>query len=164
MQAKHEKYRFVNGTAYHLETPDAVVKWLETSRQNGQRIRIFYGDVETGRDWMEEYDTIGRVGRSTGDVKIPILIKSERSHGGGAILDHCIVRITTKNSKGEIVDVYRHPNYSLPYLKIVEYPGAPDGYEFAVWDKDENKEIARFTTYDKAKRYIDFLEGNRNSK
>lgn len=33
-----------------------VARILEQSRLTGQRIRIFYGDVETGRDWLDEYD------------------------------------------------------------------------------------------------------------
>jgi hypothetical protein len=164
MQATHETYKFVNGTAYHRETPDAVIKWLETSRQNGQRIRIFYGDVDTGRDWMEEYDTMGRVSRTTGNVKVPILVRTERSSGGYVILDHRIVRITTKNSKGEIVDVYRHPNYHQPELKYHANP-------FPVLDREHPHEVhadgevrARFKTEQQARRYIAFLKGERNSK
>jgi hypothetical protein len=159
MMTTHEKYRFVNGTAYHRETPDAVIQWLETSRQRGQRIRIFYGDVETGRDWMEEYDTIGRVGRSTGDIKIPLLIQNSRSYGGGAILDHCIVRITVDKK-----DVYRHPNYWQPTLEVRE--SSIDGYQWGVFNTTPGLfgEIAAFKTKEQAERWIAFMKGERNSK
>lgn len=102
------KYQIVNGTSYHAETSLNVIKWLETSRERKQRIRLFYGDTTiTCHNWNEENDTIGHVGRSTGSIKIPLLIKNSRSFGGGAILDHCIIRIDTKDSKGKIVTVYR---------------------------------------------------------
>ena len=107
------EYKEVNGTMYNVDTPDEVIQWLETSRERQQRIRIFYGDTVTGKDWCEVFDTIGCVGRSTGKHKIPLLIKSKRSLGGGAILDHCIVRITTKGSNGKIRTVYEHPKYHL---------------------------------------------------
>lgn len=51
-------YKVANGTFYNANTNDKVIRVLENSRMNNKRIRIFYGDTETGRDWMEVYDTI----------------------------------------------------------------------------------------------------------
>ena len=77
------KYKIVNGTAYHFETDDKIVAVLESARINRTRIQIFYGDVITGRDWNESYDTKGYVGRSTGTIQIPILAHNSRSSSGG---------------------------------------------------------------------------------
>ena len=88
------KYKVVNGTSYHQNAPDAVIRVLENAMRTNKRIRVFYGDTETGRDWMEIYDTIGTIGRSCGQNKIPLLIKNSRSYGGCAILTDCIVKIT----------------------------------------------------------------------
>ena len=87
------QYQIVNGTSYHVETPAAVVQVLERARQNRTRIHVSFGDVATGLDWLEEWDINGYVGRSMGPVKVPLLVANRRSTGGGAILDHCIVRI-----------------------------------------------------------------------
>ena len=56
----------MNGTSYHENTSEEVIKILERVRNSKERVRIFYGDTETGRDWMEIYNTIGTIGRSCG--------------------------------------------------------------------------------------------------
>ncbi len=98
----------VNGTFYNIDTPKKVINILEWSRINKERIVLDYGDSETGKSWGEVYDIIGCIGRSTGPIKIPILIHNKRSIGGGSVLDHCIVRILT--AKGKKV-LYEHKNY-----------------------------------------------------
>lgn len=107
------KYKIKNGTAYHFETPDRIVTILEEARQSSRsiRLRFCFGDLETGKDWEETFDTTGYIGRSTGSIKIPLLLKKITSSGGGSILDHCIVRIEKKVSGGSYREVYRHPNY-----------------------------------------------------
>lgn len=93
------KYKEVNGTSYHVETPEAVIKVLESARANHTRIVLDYGDVKTGESWGEVYDIAGYIGRSTGSIKVPLLIHNSRSMGGGAILDHCIIGIKTSAGK-----------------------------------------------------------------
>jgi hypothetical protein len=80
---------------------------LENSRKTRKRICIRYGDAKTGRDWGDP-PMCGHVGRSTGRIKIPLLIKTRRSTGGEGILDDAIVRIT--ESVGKRV-LYSHPKY-----------------------------------------------------
>lgn len=103
-------YKIVEGTAYHLETPDPVVSVLsdyqEGRNQTDARLEIALGDTVTGRSWG--YPESGYIGRSTGSVKIPLLIPNSRSTGGFAILDHCIVRICTARGK---LTLYQHPLY-----------------------------------------------------
>lgn len=106
---------YPSGTAYHTETPDRVCEILENARTAGTRLQIYYGDTQTGRDWNEENDTRGTIGRSGGTVKIPLLIATSRSHGGGAILDHCIVKI--RSNTGNVI--YQAPNYKQPQFEIV---------------------------------------------
>ena len=149
--------KIVNGTSYHDETPRAVIDCLENARISGARIRVFYGDQETGRCWMDEYDTIGTVGRSTGTNKIPLLIKTKRSFGGAAILDHCIVKITGGT-------VYQHPKFNMPEMTIgpsVQYSDPP---EFSIAVLFDGKEWAKFKTYKQALNYIAFMEGKRGRK
>lgn len=102
----------VNGTHYHEKTPQDVIDVLEEARAKRWRLRIYYGNTLIGRDWNEEYDVLGRVGRSTGPLKVPLLLYNRRSICGSPMLDHCIVRIRFSNmdlNRGD--DLYRHHNY-----------------------------------------------------
>jgi hypothetical protein len=98
----------VNGTSYHIDTPEKAINVLENARLNKIRLLLDYGDNETGKSWNEMYDILGRVGRSSGSEKVPILMFNSNSIGGSCILDNCIVKIST--SKGKQI-LYQHPNY-----------------------------------------------------
>jgi len=150
-----EYHQLDNGTCYSVLTPVGVVEEMEKYRDRSTRIRVFYGDQETGRCWMEENDTMGTIGRSTGKIKVPLLIKTRRSFGGEAILDSAIVKITVNHRV-----VYEHPNYHLPSMAIVpsHVPGYTTGVDFG------NSRQANFKTLEQAWRYIAFMEGRRNSK
>ena len=150
-------YKVVNETSYHSDTDDKVIQILEDSRINRKRIRIFYGDVETGRDWMEVYDTIGIIGRSCGDVKIPLLIKTKHSAGGGAILDNCIVKITVDKQV-----VYQHPKYYLPEIEVrdADEKLKDDGYFYSLFVNDKN--IYNCKTKEEVSNAICFYKGYRN--
>lgn len=150
-------YKVANGTFYNANTNDEVIRVLENSRMNNKRIRIFYGDTETGRDWMEVYDTIGTIGRSCGEIKIPLLIKSSRSYGGGGILDHCIVKITIDKRT-----VYQNPKYYLPNMEVREADNTlkEQGYFYSVFADEKNTYNCK--TKEKAENEILFHKGLRN--
>jgi len=99
MKIMEENYKVVNGTSYHINTSDEVIRILEIARENNCRIVLDYGDTKTGKSWGEIHDIVGRVGRSTGTSKIPLLIYNKRCYGGGGILDHCIIGIKTSIGK-----------------------------------------------------------------
>ncbi len=104
------EYKIVNDTAYHAETSWQIVAILEIARKNSIRLKICFGDTETGKDWQESFHTTGYIGRSTGTIKIPLLVHNSRSLGGPPLLDHCIVKI--QESKGGKV-LYQHPHYHI---------------------------------------------------
>lgn len=111
-------YQEFNGTFYDSRTPEEVIRLLELARQNRIRLHISLGDTEgpnTGRDWLEEFDIHGYIGRAMGPVKVPLLIANRRSTGGSAILDHCIVRIRT-SSGGRVL--WQHSQYHHGLLEI----------------------------------------------
>lgn len=103
-------YKVLNGTWYTFNTPDHMVILLESLRLSQTRVRFHWGDTSTGRDWGDIFDVTGRVGRSMGPVKAPLLIYNRRSSGGGVILSDCIVKITTSEGKETI---YQHKFYNL---------------------------------------------------
>src|SRR5262249_11945879 len=125
-------YQYVNGIYYHVETLDAVVQALERARATHQRIRVYYGDANTGRDWLEEHDVEGDVAISTGPLQVPLPICDSRSHGGGAMLDHCVVKV--KWAAGGVL--YQHPTYHTGTFAILETepnnPVRKEGYPHAV--------------------------------
>lgn len=105
--------RVASGTCYNARTPARVREILESYASQagrGTRLALHYGDVETGEDWLDEFDMEGYIGRTAGPLVAPILVANARSSGGGAILDHCIVRIRFAN-RATGGDLYRHPNY-----------------------------------------------------
>lgn len=106
-------YVKVNGTSYRSTTPREIIDVLESARLNNIRIELEYGVIETGQSWGEVCGIQGYVGRSTGTVKIPILVYNKRSIGGGGILDNHIVRIRTTRGKKVL---YQHHSYK-PYLE-----------------------------------------------
>jgi hypothetical protein len=106
-----------SGTYYSNETPDEVIRVLDSIRSTGQRVKMYLGDRATGRDWMGEDSKVGKIGRSSGPIKIPLLIKTINSHGGGAILDDCIVKIVTSPSTSART-LYQHPKYHQPEMVI----------------------------------------------
>jgi hypothetical protein len=100
----------------HGESPQQVLERFYSARRSGgnpSRIRVHYGDTETGRDWGDVFNVSGYVGKSTGREPILLMVDNARSMGGPAILTDCIVRIRYANRR-EGGDIYRHPNYSPP--------------------------------------------------
>lgn len=145
---------------FHKETNDKVKAALATAYSNRDRVRVWYGDSVTGRAWLEENDVLGYIGRSTGKIKAPLLIANKSSMGGGALLDHCIVRIDT--TKGRTL--YKHPNFQsgTEGSKIIRGSRNP-GFPFAV-QNPEGDNYACFSTEEKAKNWLAFMRGERYQK
>jgi hypothetical protein len=136
----------------------------KASYRTGQVLRLFIGDIATGRDWCNEWDVVGFIGRSTGSQKIPLLLEpllegdrrgySVRSaSGGGAILTDCILRIIDVNTRKEL---YRAANYQVPEFVITEERQFKDLPFLATRDGQEQ---ARFASYGEACEYVAFMTG-----
>ena len=155
-----QNYKVVNGTCYNENTPNDVIKILEKARKERTRVRLFFGDTFSGADWLEEYETIGYVGRSCGNCKIPILLSKENSSGGGAILTDCIVRITIDKK-----EAYRNKKYVLPKLKVLKNgENTQNDYPYVVFSEDKQNVVALCKSREKAERLAAFLRGERNCK
>lgn len=85
------KYKVVNGTYYRAETPDEVCQVLERARENRVRLAIAFK--------AESENRYGRVGRSLGPVKVPLLVHNARSLGGDELWADGIVEIRESQSK-----------------------------------------------------------------
>lgn len=80
------------------------------------------GHTATGRCWLDEHDVVGRIGRSTGMMKVPLLIEAG-ADGGVAILTSCLLRRIDWESGR---DLSRHPAYRAPDLTIRKDPEKTD--------------------------------------
>lgn len=117
------KYKMTeDGTHYSAEYPDALVDKMQTARASGARLRFESGDMLTGKSWGDVES--GRIGRSTGTMKIPLIIKTGRSSGGGAL--GSIVNVSYANAK-EGGTVWKHETYKPP----------KDGFNYINKAKDE---------------------------
>lgn len=139
--------KVVNGMYFSENTNNKVCNILSTSKE---RLRFYYGDIKTGKCWMDEHDTIGYVGKSCGSVKVPLLIKNSTSTGGGAILDHCILRIDSTTRK---TTLYKQDNFHMPMVTV---EGSKVLFDNEVYANCDNPE--------QAQRLGDFMSGKRNSK
>jgi len=148
-----QTYQVINGTYYHRDAPATVIDVLERARKTGSRIRLHYGDTETGRDWLDEFDVEGRIGRSMGPIKVPLLLARRTSSGGPALLEHCIVKIRPTEKGGRVF--YRHPKYLMPTFTV--RPSTEPGFEAEVLA--DGQVHARFRSAKQATRWIVRMTG-----
>jgi len=138
-------------TWFHLETPFEVRRILERYRKSRKPIRVFYGDRETGRDWLEENDVTGIVARTSGIFKVPILLKIGETWGT-SILDHCIVKLMDVEDRRVL---WVHLQYQAPVMSIVtDRHGI---YTHAVIVDGELH--AHFKSTSKAAQWVAFMAG-----
>jgi hypothetical protein len=151
-------YKVIAGTFYDATAPDAVIMALETARARGARVRLFIGDPATGKAWQEEYDVCGRVSRTMGPVKAPLLINNARSLGGGIIGAAHVVAVMTAPG----CFLYKHPTFYTGTFKAVA-SDMPE-YKSAAIDAETGGIIARFKHETGARRWVDFMHGARMCK
>lgn len=143
-------------TFFDPDTAPEVQRILEAYRLSGRTLRVFLGDAQTGRDWLDEHDVTGTIGRSMGPIKIPLLVPKGKD-GGCGLLTACIVRLVDATSMRE---VYRHPGYHLPTFDIVPCTDAK-GFVEAVLVKGEIH--ARFRKEGQAVKWVEFMQGKRKT-
>ncbi len=128
-----------SGISYDKITPAAVIAVIDNVYKSKLRVRIYCGNPLTGKAWTEENDVIGTIGRSTGQVKIPLLIANSRSNGGHGLLDGCILKITDAKS-GNVL--YQHPTFHMPTFEKV--PGNAEGLPYGI--KVDGKQYSNHKT------------------
>lgn len=149
---KHKNLYFSDKTCLQVKNAIEAVYDIRA------RIRVYFGDTDTGKVWLEQCDISGTIGRSTGDIKVPLLIANSRSRGGPALLDHCIVGIQVIESRRWL---YKHTSFNVPILTIQTPENHHEGLPYSVVKSDNNEVQANFSTREKAQRYIDFMYGLR---
>ena len=142
------------GTWYDPNTPDEIIQVLETARKDGTKIRLFIGDRKTGVQWLEEDEIIGKVGRSTGVFKVPLIIASGEM-GGGQISTKSILRIDNARTGSTL---YQCSNYKRPELNV--RPSGDKDLPVSVTRPDGTVE-GNFKNEGEAEKYIAFHQGRK---
>lgn len=146
---------------------EKVIFALSNALHTKRRVRIWYGDVNTGRSWNEEYDVVGHIGRSCGEYKEPLIIAKSNSHGGPAILTDRIIRIDDIESKRVVYKQYNFHVEPMTKVKATDKSLLDKGY---IWQVNQKKDdgkivnIANFKNEKSADNYIKFLLGDRYCK
>lgn len=136
-----EYYEEIGGTYFKKETSKEVVQLINQLIESKQRVRLFYGDSVTGRDWCRRYDTIGYIGRTMGEIPRPVLLKEKQCIDGYGIEEQNIVKLTIKKK-----NAYCHPGYhiNLRYKK-------QEGFYY-LFLNDDNKPLFKSESGIEAKR------------
>ena len=66
-------------TYFDPGTDSKAARVLESCRTHERKVRLILGDTSTGEPWLEEHDVIGRIGRSTGSLKVPLADRARRA-------------------------------------------------------------------------------------
>ncbi len=155
-------YRTVDGTAFRVRmdladgttderaAPDEVIEILNRYRGSETLLRIFLGH-EDGASWLEENDIVGTIGRSCGQIKVPLLVPPGH-RDGPAILTDCIIRIDTARRT-----LWQHPNFHLPEIELTTGDLLHLPYEVKV----DGKVHARFYTDTERQHWLKLLRGDR---
>ena len=146
----------------YSKVDERLMDIINNYRSNDWRVRIWCGDIETGRAWNEEYAVTGTIGRSNGSIKIPLIIANKRSYGGLALNVGNIIRIDDIEDKRTI---WKMDNFHVEKMEIELVNGSE--YPFAVIqhkDDGTTQNIANFKKENQARNYIAFLEGRRYRK
>lgn len=152
-----------NCTEYDYRTPNLLMHQMDYTIRSGRRVRIFYGH-DNGKDWHEEYAVLGRISKSRGSrysAGIPILIHNARSMGGGAILDHCIVKLVDCATKRVL---YQHPNYDGGVFEIHDVSEDLKAMGYMQGVSIDGTNHANFKKPGQAERWVAYMKGERMAK
>lgn len=78
------------GTFFRVETDGKLRGLIDAARVQQVRMRVTYGNRETGSTVLQK---TGFIGRSDGKMKMPLIVGSYRHDKGYPLLDHMIVKM-----------------------------------------------------------------------
>lgn len=154
----------MNAQPFHFNamTPQPVRDAINSSYTGKMRVRVWYGNTATGQAWLEDFGVTGRIGKSTGNKPIPLMIHNKRCTGGPAVSDNCIVKIVATHS-GRVL--YSHPSFDPGEFAVrLSTPDdkLPPEYTTMVFCRGKN--VANFRSPITARRWVQYMRGERFSK
>ena len=139
------------GTWFRASTPDKVKRIINRLIHTDEVVRLFCGDPQTGKMDVTDFEVMGRVGRSGGILKVPLLLE-EDSGFGGPIPDDRILRIIRVSDRKVL---YSAPAFVLPTFSIFER----DDKDYPYGVNVDGVLHAGFSTYAKACAWVAFMAG-----
>lgn len=94
---------------FPLYTADVVCRVIAQLYTSRARVKVHYGNTNTGKDSHYTLDTTGYIGVTTGWLRSPILVYNSRAMGGGLLDADAIVKIT--DTRKPYQEYYTHPTY-----------------------------------------------------
>lgn len=134
-------------------TKPEVQQAITKAHEDKTKIRIFYGDGDTGQAWCENYGVLGYVKPSRGLESIPLIVQSKRSKGGPMIVMELLVGIFNTDT-GQ--PMYAHKNFETG---IFTYKKVDNMYVVRRQFSNETRGsmMEMFETSDKANKYCQFM-------
>lgn len=142
----------INETWHDPRALPEVCKVIDRCIKNGTRVRLFYGDTDTGQDWGEQNDVLGTISRTSGILKKPILV-SEGECFGFTILEGCLIKIMDADTRRVL---WVHERYQSPTFSITEDNSTP---ELPFKATMNGQLTARFPSFAKAAAWVAFMSG-----
>ena len=139
------------GTWFRAATPEKLKRVINRLIHSEETIRLFRGDPQTGKMEITDFEVLGRVGRSSGVLKVPLLLE-DASGFGSPIPDDRILRIVRASDRKVL---YTVPSFRLPTFEVVLHTSAD--YPFGV--NADGELHAAFSTYAKACAWVAFMSG-----
>ena len=109
------------------------------------------GDTGTGASWLDEFDVVGTVGRSTGPLKMPLLVEPGEAAGTAILCAHVLALMDWDTG----LPLYRQPLWQPPELRI--RASDDDVRPWAVVLHEQP--VANFDDIGKAGAYLAFMRG-----
>lgn len=146
------RHSYRTPTWFHPDTPVELQAILERCRENRTPVRCFFGNPKTGRDSLEEFNVTGRVGRSTGILRIPLLVP-DGDCGGDSLSSERVVKLVATRS-GRVL--WQHAAYHIPQLALVPDESHPG----ITWRLDVDGQCqARYRDIGEAAEHVAFITG-----
>ena len=140
-----------HSTYFDPGTDPRLARVLETCRRDGSKVRLVLGDTGTGASWLDEFDVVGTVGRSTGLLKVPLLVEPGQAGGTAILCAHVLALMAWDTG----LPLYRHPRWQPPELRI--RASDDDVRPWAVVLHEQP--VATFDDIGKAGAYLAFMRG-----
>lgn len=140
----------IGATFFPQEVDTVIAELINKIIEQKLRVRIFYGDRITGKDYCLRFDTIGYIIRTKEIYPQAALVKEKGSFINCKIDLNSIVKITVKKKS-----IYEHPGYYI-HLNIKEN----DNY-FFLYKYDDAEAIFSSNSKTETEREMEIYQGKR---
>lgn len=145
-----------NEVEVYTQVDDCLMAVLSECYRQERRLRVWYGDRKTGESWFEDCETTGRIGRSCGNFRVPLILADSRSWYGGALSVGSLIRVDDIKARKTL---WKVPNY-CDKLELFHVKGNKLPWQVC----GRSTTLACFETEEKARRWMDFQQGRRYNR